>query len=161
MSFSHYISAHKDSNFVIKYTLYALGPIPWVEHLHLFHGPTTDTFYALKQTVKCRRGWGMIGLGIARAMKNWEFSKTVKLLQMTEQQYPLIISKSTNNSRQAVNMIGEIYYNNEFNIDLIQDLADLFNFLNNCFQLVVTKGSEHRPNTRMAYSKKNKLTRKH
>ena len=64
--FPHYITTHKDSIFVIKYTLYALGPIPWVEHLHLFHGPTTDTFYALFKT-NCKMPGGV---GDVRALKN-------------------------------------------------------------------------------------------
>ena len=47
----------------------------WMEHLHLPHSPTMEIFYAQNKLSNSR---GMSGLGIDRAMKNWEFSKTVE-----------------------------------------------------------------------------------
>ena len=45
--------------------------------LHLSQGPTIEIFCVPKQT-DLKPGGGLIGIGIDRDMKNWEFSKTVK-----------------------------------------------------------------------------------
>ena len=34
----------------------SFGHYPWVEHLHLSHGPTMEVFYAPKKTVKALDG---------------------------------------------------------------------------------------------------------
>ena len=46
--------------------------------LHLSQGPTIEIFCVPKQTNLKPGGWGLIGIGTDRGMKNWEFSKTVK-----------------------------------------------------------------------------------
>ena len=52
---------------------------PMGGQLHLSQSPTIDIFCVPKQTnLKSWGGGGLIGIGIDRDMKNWEFSKTVK-----------------------------------------------------------------------------------
>ena len=52
----------------------------------LISRPHHRDFLCTKTNYQKSGGGGeLIGIGIDRDMKNWEFSKTVKLFQMTEQ----------------------------------------------------------------------------
>jgi len=136
-----------------------LDTIPWVEHLHLSHGPTMEIFCAPKQTVKSAGGWA--GLELTEPWRTGSSEKQSNYCRWLNNIWD-------NNSRQAVNMIGKIYYN-RFDICTLQRIYHwrdpsscrfIYTCLNNCFLLVVTRVSEHRPNKRITYTLQKQISKK-
>ena len=127
--------------------------------LHLSQGSTIEIFCVPKQTIESQ-GW-LIGIGIDRDMKNWDFSKTVKLFDDWTT-FEIIIQDRHWTQWENVTATDAISLRcNEFNIDEIQALRKIyFYLLEYCFLLDVARGSEHRPNKRITSTIQKQINKK-